>query len=282
MERSLRPTLDVVLASYIDNHQGKYHTAIGLPSQVPDAPDDIRAVIWDDCFDNFGMTLDYLMDLRQNDVSVIAEDPSHPSTDIRDVLLAGTIYGKSVETMDMHDIIAAITVLCTANVVMSDTTVAKLEARYPSKDERHEVRDKTTMGYMTDLLVFLLAMSDGIVSMRLGEFKELVRSLPVEIDAFTTRKKESYLHHDERMKLREVGYAILESLEERHYVHINAHMESMKDSIQPSQLQAIRLRDFKNGPTPPIADAGECFDGLFTLWFWYNSKMEYIYDAVSS
>lgn len=282
MERSARQTLDVVLASYIANRRGKSHDLIGLPSQVPDVPDDLRAVLWADCFDNFNMTLDYLITLHQNDVSDITQYPGQLSEDARNDLLSHTIHGKTVDTMDMHDVIAAITLLCTANIVLSSSTAAILKTYYPSTDERYEIRDKVTMGYMTELLVFLLSVSDGAVSKGLGEFRKFVRSLPEEVDSFAVTMKEDRIHVEESMKLRELGYVILGSLEDQHYGHINAHMESIRDSMQDSHLQAIRLRDFENGPTSPLTDAGECFDGLFTLWLWYNAKIEYIRDVVSS
>lgn len=281
-ESQMNITLPVVIASYIENRRDTPHGEISLPSGVPDAPEELKSLLWDDCFANHEKTLEYLFDLQQDDCNTIMTHRENVSKKTLNALLQDTVGGRPVSMMDMHDIIASVTLFCTANVVLTSETASMLAELYPSGEEQERVRELVTRGYMSDAFAFFLAMSEGAVANGLREFKEKLRSLPDEIDKLVVSKKDEKLSDEALSTLCEVGYVILGSLEKQHYDHINAYMEEMRDKIKEAQLSAIRLRDFANAPPPPIKGSGDCFDGLFTLWFWYNAKLEYIIESLSS
>lgn len=276
-------TIDVVLASYIENRRDTPHTKICLPPSVKaEVDDDLRKSIWDDCIDNHKLSLEYVMDLRQSDLDTLKKHRNGASKADMNTVISTTVYEQDVTTMDMNSVIASLSMICIGNVVMSHVTYSLLTRLYPTEEKRSQIHSLVLRGYMADFFVFFLSISDGAVAKGLYKFKEDVHSLPDEIDELSVSKVDEEMPEKERNRLCGIAHVILESLETRHLEHIDAYMEEMRDKITPSQLRAIRFCDFDHGPPAPIHDAGACFDGLFTLWFWYQSKLEFARESVGA
>lgn len=277
---SSTPTLHIFIAAYLSNCDGAGDTIPDISFLVDDVAEDILVSIWKDYISNINLSLQAIMSMRDDAIAEFTNNPAIAETVTPHEYITTLLSGKPIRLMDMHDILASIALVCCAVWVKSSRTQDLLLDFSPVETERDDLFTRVMRAYMTDILLLFMKFSENAMQAALSELGARVVSLTDDALHIANVTLPAELDEPTKAMLRKRLYSTLESLD-AHADEIGTYLDEIRDSITNESIAAIYLKDFRSGPPPPHENMGGALDGLFTLWFWVNYKLDYLNETVT-